>query len=118
MNQIAAVVEIAMRARAAGLEMADSAWSRRFPYIEYIKALAKRFVFGAAPARRDSFEARDHLVFGDLDLDRPGLFRPGNERAIFRRRGVGDVEHTPAAMPEMGDIKIPATVHFLHRQFK
>src|SRR4029450_5758879 len=103
---------------AAALEMTDSLRLGRLAYVEDEKAFGGWLAVGAAPAPRDAFEAGEQFSFGDLGLDRPGIFRSGNERAIFRRRGVGDVEHTPATMPEVGDVEIPATVHFLHRQFK
>ena len=98
--------------------MADLLRLGRLAHVEDEKSFGEWLAVGAAPARRDAFEAGDHFAVGDLDLNRPGIFRPGNERAIFRRRRVGDVEHAPAAMPEVGDIEIPAIIHFLHRQLE
>src|SRR6267142_4756695 len=106
MNQIAAVVEIAMRARAAGLEMTDFFWLGWRAHVEDEKTFGEWLTVGAAPARRDSFEARDHLCLGHLDLNCPGILRPGNKNTKLRRRWIGDVDHAPAPVPEMGDVEI------------
>ena len=79
-HQIAAVVEISVRSRAAGFEMADLFRPGRLAHVENEKSFRSRLAVGAAPAGRDSFQARDHLAVGDLDLNRPGILRSGNDR--------------------------------------
>ena len=91
-NEITAVVEIAVRARAAGLKVADPPRLGRLAHVENEKSLRERLTFGAAPAGRDSFQTGDHLAVGDLDLDRPGIFRSRNKGDKFRRFRIGDVE--------------------------
>src|SRR6266404_1721018 len=107
-----------MRAGTAGFEVTDLFRLGRLAHVEDVKTFSIRLAVGAAPARRYAFEAGDHPALGDLDLNRPGIFRPGNKSAKFGRSRVRDVEHAPAAMPEMGDIKIPPAIHFLHGQFE
>src|SRR5262245_54819084 len=72
-NEVAAVVEVAMRPRAAGLEMAKSSRTGRLADVEDVKTFRVRLTVGAAPARGDAFQSCDHLAVGDLDLDRPGI---------------------------------------------
>src|SRR5205814_9194188 len=74
-NEIAAAVKIAMRAGAAGLEMADPARFGRLANVEDEKAFGKGLAVNAAPTRRNAFQRRNHFSFGDLDLDGPSIFR-------------------------------------------
>ena len=117
-NEIAAVVKIAMRAGAAGLEMADPARFGRLANVEDEKAFGKGLAVNAAPTRRNAFQRRNHFSFGDLDLDGPSIFRAWNISDELRRRWIRDVENAPAAMPEMREIEIPAAVHLLHRELE
>src|SRR5439155_1166929 len=88
---IAAVVKIAMRARAAGLEMADPARFGRLANVEDEKAFGKGLAVNAAPTRRNAFQRRNHFSFGDLDLDGPSIFRAWNISDELRRRWIRDV---------------------------
>ena len=98
--------------------MAELSWPGGLAYIENEKPFVKRLAVRAAPTGRDALEPRDHLAFGDLDLDRPSVFRPGNKSAKLRRGRIGDIKHAPTAMPEVRDVEIPAVVHFLHCQLE
>ena len=107
-----------MRAGAAGFPVADLIGLGRLADIENKKPFRRWLPVSAAPARRDAFEAGDHFTVGDLDLNGPGIFRPGNVSAILRRRRIGDIEYAPAAMPKVGDVEIPAAIFLLQRQLE
>ena len=107
-----------MRAGAAGLEMAELPRLGRDAHVENQKSFGKRLIIGTAPAWRNAFEAGDHFPIGDLNLNRPGIFRPANKGTKFGRARIGDIEHAPTAVPEVGNVKIPAAVHLLHSQLE
>src|SRR5688572_27417411 len=118
MDKVSAVVKVTVCAGAAGLKVAKLPRLGRRAHIENKKSFSEGSAVDAAPSGSNAFEPRDHLTIGDLDLDRPGILRPGNVSAKLRRRRVGDGEHAPAAMPQMSNVKIPAIVHLLHRQLE
>jgi len=98
-DDVAAVVKITMRSGAAGFKMSDSLGRGRFAHFEDIETFRRWLSVGAAPTGSNAFKASDHFVVGDLDLNRPGIFRAGNINAKFRRCRVGNIDHTPAAVP-------------------
>src|SRR5688572_13893883 len=97
-----------MGAGAAGLEMAELSRLGGGAYVENQKSFGKRLTIGAPPAWRNAFEPRNHLPSGDLNLNRPGIFRPGNKGTKFGLAGIGNIKYAPTAMPEVGNVKIPA----------
>ena len=107
-----------MRAGAAGLEVTDLFRLDGVAHVEDQKPFGKRLAVDAAPSRGDSLQSGDHLAVGDLNLNRPGVLRSGNVGAKLRRRRIGDVEHAPAAVPQVRDVQIPAAIDFLHRQLE
>src|SRR5512132_3912521 len=94
-NDVAAVIKISMRAGAASLKMADLRRPGRLIHIEDEETFGRGLTLGPAPAGSNAFQAGDHLAFGDLDLNRPGIFRTGNVSAIIRRRRIGNIDDTP-----------------------
>src|SRR5690349_2658149 len=107
MDEITAVIKIPMGSGAAGCEMADAFRLGWIAHVEDKKSLGKRLSIGAAPTRRNSLQTRDHLAVRHLNLNCPGIFRPGNKSTELWFGGVGDLEHAPAAMPEVRDIEVP-----------
>src|SRR3972149_6697959 len=107
-----------MRSRAAGLKMAEPARLGRLAHVKDKEPFGKRLTVGTAPAGRDALQRSDHPALGHLNLNCPTVFRSGNEGAELRRSRIRDIEHAPAAMPEVCDIEIPAVVDLLHRQLE
>src|SRR5690242_94984 len=107
-----------MGSRAAGCEMADALRLSRCAYVKDKKSFGERLPLDAAPTRRNALQSRDHFTVRYLNLNGPGIFRPGNKGTELRFDGVCDLEHTPTAMPEVSHIEIPAAIHFLHRQLE
>src|SRR5262249_32781818 len=115
MDEIPAIVKVPMRSAAAGLKMTDTFRLGWIAHVEDKKSLGKPLSIGAAPAGRNALQSRDHFAVRHLNLNCPGIFRPGNKSTELWFVGVGDFEHAPAAMPKVRDIEIPAAIHFLHR---
>src|SRR5262249_2048586 len=82
------------------------------------EAFFERLPFAAAPAGGDALQRRDHLAVAHLDLNRPGILRPRDESRVLRGGRMGDVEHAPAAVPEMREVEIPPPVFLLHRKLE
>src|SRR5438445_10505976 len=83
-NEIATVVKIAMRAGAAGLEMADPARFSRLANVEDEKAFGKGLAVNAAPTRRNAFQRRNHFSFDDFDMVGPSIYRAWNKHDELR----------------------------------
>src|SRR5207248_4800410 len=88
----AARVEVAMRAGAAGLVLAELPRIERIAHVPDEHALVVRLVRIAAPAGRDLPRRGDHSIAVHLHLDGPGVVRPGDEFRDARVRRVGDID--------------------------
>ena len=71
-----------------------------------------------APAIGDALVRRDHLAFGDLDLQCPGVLGPVDEADMARICRVGDVDDVPARVPERRGIEIPAIAGLMQRHLE
>ena len=103
-----AVIEVAVRARAAGAVVAEALRVFRVLEAPDIEALTKRRTRFTAPAVGNLFHRRDHQTVGNLDLQGPGVRRPLDEAHEARVRGIGHLDYRPAAHPEMRAVEIPA----------
>src|SRR6185437_1444933 len=117
-NEITPIIKVPMGSRAAGFEMADAFRLSRCAYVKDKKSFGERLALDAAPTRRNALQSRDHFTVRHLNLNGPGIFRPGNKSTELRFGGICDLEHTPTAMPKVSHIEIPAAIHFLHRQLE
>src|SRR5262245_7126414 len=87
-------------------------------HVKDVETFREWLAVRAAPAGGDALQPGDHFTVGDLNLNRPGIFRTRNVGAKFRCFRIGNVENAPATVPKMRDVKIPAVVYFLHRQLE
>ena len=77
-DQISTVIKIPVGAGAAGFKMTKLPGLGWFADVEDEKTLGKRLILSAAPAGRDALQPGDHLAVGHLNLNRPGVLRPGH----------------------------------------
>jgi len=88
---MATVIKVSVRPRAVGFVLAQLlglGWLGNIPNEEALGL--RRFAFDPAPTGGDLLERCDHLSFGDLDLDRPGILGARDEGDKLGRSGVGD----------------------------
>ena len=113
MHVAAAVVAVAMRAKAAGFEMSEELRMDGILDIPDEHAFVPGLGVVGVAAKLGAFERGDHFALGHVDLHGEGVGRARNPVDHGGLGGIGDVENAPAAVVEAGGVKIPAALHFL-----
>src|SRR5712691_6070323 len=97
----AAVVVVAVRSSAAGLEPAEERGRLGIADVPDQDAFVERTSGFFSPAGSDLLQPGDHAPTGDLYLDGPRVGRAVDEADQPWRASVGDVDDGPPAMPEV-----------------
>ena len=114
----AAVIVVAVRAGAAGLEMAEPLRVFGVGEVPDEKPFLERRAGRVAPSRRDPLERGDHAPLGDLHLQRPGIGRPRQKAHEARPRRIRHLDDVEAGMPQRAGVEVPALARLVQRELE